>query len=723
MAVNQAASASVPGGTSRRVLVGTNVLLTTLASIAVVGVAQYLFYYLPATKVDMTNSGINSLSQSTANLLKGLEGNVRLTSMYFKTDIEDEDQQRYRRAVDDLLGLYASTNRSKVTADWINPLSDHDKVNALVTRVRNSPAFKTEVEAYKAKVDRYIERFDAAMRSTAQKELELISASGGVTTDPALQKAVAPVQELLSHWTRALEETRSDIDAMLARENPQYSEVVRELKALYRDFSKVLNDIAAHGRNVAGKSDGLSGAQFEFLRDAGNRYATLVSELEVENTALNDLKPLKVDDILRELTPNGNPILVETDQDARVVDFSSVWPPMNQEAAGRRLAFKDRAFKGEDKLTSAILRVTHKEQTAVVFVRFGGAPLFLGGFMPGQPPAPYAQIKQQLEEANFVVEEWDLKTKDTQPEIDPKPTRTIFVVLKPTTPERNPMMGQQQPQEPPISEVQKKALIDAIGENGRALFIAGWHPGPFPQAPIPATYEYNDYLKKTWGISVDTQPLLIEMTNTGPGKYNVTRRDWMMMREMQILENEILAGAQVGPIVFPWCAPLKVEATLPEGVELKRVIVQPKKDGVWGVKNLQTYEEQQQEQGFMAKAADDLEGPFDLALAAKKGNAKVVVVSARDFANDQIAFAQELGVTSQGFTLRLRNPGNLALLVNSMHWLNDNTQFMDIGRPIETAVLNIPGGSTVSVVKFVTIFLWPALALACGGVAWWVRRR
>ena len=75
-----------------------------------------------------------------------------------------------------------------------------------------------------------------------------------------------------------------------------------------------------------------------------------------------------------------------------------------------RAGFDRRAFKGEEKLTSAILRATHKEQTAVVFTRYGGTPLFLGRFMPGQPPAPYTSMKQQLEDANFIVEEWDVKS-------------------------------------------------------------------------------------------------------------------------------------------------------------------------------------------------------------------------------------------------------------------------------------------------------------------------
>ncbi|MCH7596248.1 MAG: hypothetical protein IID35_06780, partial [Planctomycetes bacterium] len=127
--------------------------------------------------------------------------------------------------------------------------------------------------------------------------------------------------------------------------------------------------------------------------------------------------------------------------------------------------------------------------------------------------------------------------------------------------------------------------------------------------------------------------------------------------------------------------------------------------------------------GYLTKEPADLEGPFDLAVAATNGNAKIVVVSSLEFALDSVAFAQGLQMTARGFTLHSRNPGNVTLLINSLHWLNDNTDFMNVGEPIDAAVLKIPDPSTVLMVKVLTIFVWPVLALGFGGVVWWVRRK
>jgi len=700
-----------------RFLVGTNVVVATLLVAAIVVVVQAIAYNFPNVRWDVTSSGVNSLSPATENLLRSLDQDVRLTSLYFETDVEEEDQPRYRRAVEDLLGLYEATNRTKISAEWVNPIKDHEKTGKLNSRLREKTVFKDQIEKYQARISAYTEEMDARMRDLMQSELSLIEGLGGLMGDSPAQQAIAQVQDLLMRLGNMLEIARENVDALTFEDSPQYSAAVNELRSVYRDFEKSLKDIDKFGTEQARRS-GMPEDQAGYLREAGNRYADLVAAIEKETTALQELEPLGLDDLLGEIGPTANAILVETEDDARVVDFQSVWPPLQQGSVSRA-GFQNRAFKGEEKLTSAILRVTHKEQTAVVFVRYGGQPLFLGGFMPQHPPAPYTAMKQQLEDANFVVEEWDVQAKDTPPEIDPAPTRTIYVVLKPTPPQRGPM-GQPS-QEPPFGESHRRSVLDAIGKDGRALFIAGWQPGPF--GPFPSPYEFSDYLRDEWGISVETSYLLIQTMSMAPGKYVVGRQDFYNMSDAEVSEHDIVSGAAARQLTLPWCAPLTLSESPPEGVEIDRLVWLPERDGLWGIQSIQTYQQQLEQRDCMVKADDDREGPFDLAVAATKGDAKIVVVSARDFAADAVAFARALALTARGLTVRSRNPGNVSLLLNSLHWLNDNTAFMDIGKPIDAAILEVKSESTVRMVQALTIFAWPMLALAFGGVAWWARRR
>ncbi len=704
----------VSGG--KRMLVGANVTLMVVLALGIVVVCQLLAYSYPVRR-DMTSTGVNSLTPSTEKLLRDLDKNVRLTSLYFETDREESDQPRYREAARNLLALYESTNRSRISADWTNPLKDHQKLQDLFARLRQKAVFKKEIEDYQARVDAFKNDLDARMQALLQKEVDAASSASTGLESGGAPTAVAQVEELLRRLTAELQATRDQIDTFSNPANPQLAASVNLLRTLYPKLTRSLKEVPKFASAELGRNPTMPAPQAEFLKNSGNRYAEVVAAVEGETTKLGELEPLKIDDLLSRLQPTANAIVLETDDDAAVVDFSSIWPPVDPNA-GARAPFNKRAFKGEEELTSAILRATHKERTAVVFVRYGGQPLFMGGFMPNQPPAGYATMKQQLEDVNFVVEEWDLKAKTTQPEIDPLPTRTIFVVLKPETPQRNPM--DRSPQEPPFGDTQRDALLKAIGDKGRALFIAGWAPGPF--GPIPSSYEYGDYLKNTWGITVETQYLLIESINTEPGKYQIARRDFFNMDDLQAVENEIIQPSEVQVTRLPSCAPLELSESPPAEVKLMPLVLQPKRDGVWGVKSLQIYQEQMDSRGHLSLAEGDKEGPFTLAAAAKKGDAKIVVVSARGFAEDDLAFARGFVPTAQGFTIRMLNPGNVSLLVNSLHWLNDNPQLMNIGKPIDSAVLTIKNPSTIKTVQALTIFVWPAMALMCGGVVWWIRR-
>jgi len=700
-------SAGGPAGSLKRTLVGGNVLLATLLVIAIVGVLQAIAFSVPNARIDMTSTRVNSLSDATSELLNGLEQPVTLTSLYFETDIEEKDQSRYRRAVKDLLTLYESTARAKVTAEMINPLSDHEQLAEFKARLRDKPRFKEEIEAYRERIDVFTGELDDKMRALIHGELEAIDGLPGSGAGETSQAVIGQVQTLLDEWSRRVQEVREQIDALTRLDNAEYSGAVAVLKSHYRDYIKSLQDIAAYGKAQLTRNPDLPEPVAKFLSEAGSRYAELVGELEAESTTLGTLEPLEFDELMQRLAPDANPVVVETPEDALVVEFTDIWPPLDQNMGGRA-KFKDRAFKGEEKITSAILRVTHQEQTAVVFVRYGGTPLVTGGAIPGQPRPP----------ANYIVKEWDLKSQNDPPTIEPEPTRIIYVVLQPSPPPTGPMGRRSQ--EPPFTDAHRQTLLSALGDDGRALFVAGWFPGPF--GAVPAKYEYGQYLNETWGIAVDTNHRLIEVANFEPGKYGLTQQS-AYVREVEVRDHPIVSGPQAQLLALPNAAPLELADTPPDGVEFDPLVVAPENDETWGIENVQGIQQKLMELGYLTQDERDVSGPFLLAAAGEKGDAKIVVVSSSDFATDDTALAQGFVMTSQGFGIRSLHPGNVTLLINSLHWLDDNTEFMNIGQPIDASVLAIKKDSTRKAIQTLTIFVWPALALAFGGLAWWTRRR
>jgi hypothetical protein len=278
------------------------------------------------------------------------------------------------------------------------------------------------------------------------------------------------------------------------------------------------------------------------------------------------------------------------------------------------------------------------------------------------------------------------------------------------------MMRQQQPTFGPN---ERAAVIKAIEESGRALFLAGWHSGPF--GGMPATYEYGRYLNETWGIEVNMGVLLLRAVPIGPNQFRFGRAP-MLMADAQYGDQTIVQRLGVLQAIFPWVCPLELAETPPEGVESKELVRCDPRDGLWGANNVQAYQDQLRNE-YVVKVEGDAEGPFMVAATATRDDDKVVVISARDMFTDETAFAVGATMTARGLSLHSRNPGNLTLLVNSLHWLNDNEGIMNLGRPIDVDVLEIAPGPTLTFLGFLTWGLWPALAVICGGAVWYVRRR
>lgn len=725
-----------------RVGIGANVIVAIVIVVAIVGVLQAAAFSLPGARVDMTQSSVNSLTPGTRSLLDSLDTNVRLTSLYFETDLEDKDQSLYRRAAKDLIDLYASAKRTRITADYINPLADHDKMKELVARLKNIERFKKQIEPHQKAIEKYKTDLDEEMRGLIAQEAQtvndLASAAAASQGGEKAAATIAQMQQFFQRWSSELATVREQVDALTVVGNEQPAAATSVIQTAYREFTRGMGELPRFADAELMRNPDMPEDVRTFLRGLGQRLADVVANVQAGLTEVEELPELELEKILLDLAPDANAILVETDSDAIVVNFTDIFPPTDPNRTGR-VPFKDRAFQGELQLTTAILRITSGTQTAVVFVRYGGMPLFVAPSMPGQPPmrSDYQQVRERLEDLNFNVMEWDLKSSTTPPTITPEPDGIVWVVLRPTPPQGNPF--QQQGQDQPFGAVHREALVSAMGDAPRALFIGGWMPGPFPG--MPGTYDYNEYLASQWGVEVDAETFLIQTVNFEPGKYIVSGQNFFTISEVERGSHPIVEGASARVINLPWTAPIERSNDKPENVKISTLLSAPESDTLWGVKNIQAYQEQINEQGFMSRIETDEVGPFELAIAAEKTvaadesedaegssseegeTARLVLVSSRDFAVDAVAFAQGLAFTSQGMTIRALNPGNIALLVNSLHWLSGHEQFMQIGEPIDVSTLAINDKKTETAVSVLTIFVWPALALFAGGIAWWSRRR
>jgi len=315
MAVEDSSAGSKSVSTARRFLVGSNVIVSILLVGGIAAVLQAMAYSGPSP-VDMTSSRVNSLTEGTENLIRDLDVNVRLTSLYFETDLEEEDQQRYRRAVSDLLDLYESTNRSSVAVDRINPLSDHEKYGKLRAGLLEKTAFKAETAAYLEHISKFQDDLFPRMGGLVQSELGLLSGLGSAFGGQPAASPTAPIEQVFEQWKSELQTAGERIEALMSTEIPQYSGVLREITSVYGSFVKTLKDVGAYSQAQIAGAGQMPASQAAYLREVSQRLSSLLSTIEEEQEQADGLEPLSVDDVFAQLGPTTNAILVETEDDA-----------------------------------------------------------------------------------------------------------------------------------------------------------------------------------------------------------------------------------------------------------------------------------------------------------------------------------------------------------------------------------------------------------------------
>mgnify|MGYP000526163936 CR=1 FL=1 len=722
----------------RQWVIGANVFVMVVLASALLVVGNYMAFAFNK-KADLTSTGVNSLGEQTRKLLDGLKENVTLTSLYqtFQDPAFETEAKKFRTSVEDILQLYQTRAPSKVDIAFINPAKDRDKILKLVDNLRKKGAYQGEAKKHKAMVDEFNTKLAAGIIQLLQDELKQLQAF--LETDKDLE-GVREYQIILRNYqvlSQQADRVKEEVNALLSDDLPKYSTATDAIKGFYEQVKSALTaagDWMGKVEKWTKQANVPSPKDTRFFLTASERYKTLLDSLDAELNKAKDLPTLKVEELDRQVRPDT--IIVETKEEAKVLSFDDVWPAKQKGQWGQPVgsAFKDRLFAGEVEISSAILQLTQKSKPAVVFVRYGGQPLFFGGFMFGGEQALYAGAKERLEKANFIVKEWDVSSKKEPPEFEEKekPSRIVWVLLKPDQPQPPRGMPPQMRQMPkPFGPEEREAVMKAIGNEPRVLLIAGWVPpprGPMMMGP-PPVYEYNDWLKETWGLEVQYSYPVLEGFSFEPGKFGFRRNPFGITR-YEFSSQPIVAPLRGLKGTFPEAAPIKKENKLPDGVEVFELVTIPERDDIWAESDIEGLSQELQTKHYTSRGKMDLSGPFPIAVAATKTRenktvGKMVLVSSRTYATDQVALARALVPAGEGFMLVMQNPANLDMLVNTVHWLNDNEGL--IGKGTETRDIRrldeLKPGAAYTAGKVLAVAVWPVMALVAGLGVWFVRRR
>ena len=219
--------------------------------------------------------------------------------------------------------LFQSENRSKVEVDTFNPLQDHGKREELLKRLREKPRFFEQAADHRKLIDTFTDEIQPEINALLTAEQDAIAAMGDSLGGQG-GKLLGQIQVLLRANLRDLARFQDDIDAALAGDIPRYGAAVLALRSLYSGLSGTLKEIGKVGRQLTGADSKLPPDQTAYFAEAEGRFQPLIDKLDEQVTNSNDLPRLDLEEFIRGLRADANAIVVETDDDAKVLGFTDV---------------------------------------------------------------------------------------------------------------------------------------------------------------------------------------------------------------------------------------------------------------------------------------------------------------------------------------------------------------------------------------------------------------
>jgi len=720
----------------RRLVFGVNVTVQALLVAAVTVFIIWLAGRFNA-RADLTGTGRNSLSSRTVQLLKNLDQNIRITAVFAEPDKRDELGRRRRGQLRDLLELYEQAGGARVSTLMLDPSLEKAQTDKLLQRLLDLPAYRDEARPHQEALERFAEvnRQLQTLVSEEYKRLEELLPAG----DPQLQRSrnLTVVRSNLRQIMQGAQDIVQQVDDLRKSEVPRFGQAVREVREYLSNIEVVLQSAAAwlggEGLSTPGLTDDLA----TFFQQAAGRYEPVLKEVRALLDQTKDLQDVKVEEIYNGLTRwrTSPPVLVESEREARVVSFWDIWQAPADRSAPLGPDGEDRVFNGEAAISSAILQLTQKDKTAVVFTRVGGQPLLTPDFsqmnmmMRQLPRAPYGELNQLLEKANFVTAEWDVAASKTPPQVEGA-ARTVYVIFPPEPPQSD--MRQFTPPSA-LSPEDRKLILDAVAASGKAVFLVGWRPPPMPFPGAGSSYEFGDYLKSNWGVEVLQDSVTLRFM-PHPEKVG---QEWVPVpRQPQLITTDdvvrLAEHAIGGPLKndragFPLTVPLRIAPaeSRPAGVQVEVVAEVTATTDAWACGDLAALEEQLKRRQGVRPGASDVRAPFPIAVAAANAEGhKVVVFGSEHFASDAIAQATGIHQVGNALLLGLLYPANTDLFINALHWLTGEADRIAVGpRRGEFPRLRDLDEATAARLPYLLVGLWPAVALGIGVGVWIVRRR
>lgn len=511
---------------------------------------------------------------------------------------------------------------------------------------------------------------------------------------------------------------------------PQLPNLVKQAQAAESALARMIAELSRPDQpttrkfDEAGKDDFLQ-AQLEPIREM-LRQAGELGELPDQTELIEQIA-------------EDNIVLVEVGEQAGVVPFDDVWPlaPRSDFAPpGAGEEPERRVFNGGMAVCAKVLEMTAEPFAEVVltFYEQMPPPMMRERQAPISGPIPslYLQnLRQRLNKANMEIKEWNLATDDEPPAPDKRRKQVLLVLPPPDyTP---PMMGPQQM--PRFGPEHVEKVKRAIADGSPAIFLAGHLRPRFWGQMGPPEYGFADYLKDEWSLNVriDLRVVLGERDPLEPDKFVMPVLRWDFL-PLSTFSDTHPVGKPLRARRFYWLSACPVARA--EGgkakVNVEEILGVPEgTENIWATAKAEELWQRIITGRGTGIAPDpgggDMLAPFALAAEAGKTvegkNLRVIVLGVGLSYIDGF-LTYRIPQIKGGQTLATEPPptGNVDLVVNCVYHLLDKGDYIGAG-PAVVQPIRLIRPATMTLVKIVFGFLWPALMIVAGGLVLLARKR
>jgi hypothetical protein len=407
-----------------------------------------------------------------------------------------------------------------------------------------------------------------------------------------------------------------------------------------------------------------TGKEMDFVQQILEKYRLRSRRIQVRN-----IDPYRNPGLLAKYKeenrePGANSLIVESGKRFQVIgqyDFFNYSDPQGGDPFGQRYA---QSVKIEQKLTGALLAVTSAKQPTVYVLQGHDERAF-----------PF-ELREQLRAENYVIEDLNLLTSPKVPD-----DGDIVMVIGPRR---------------DLLEAEEQKLREFLVDRRRhGLFLMDLN------ADVPSLARFEGILRS---YGVELEPVLVIERDPS---FHVPQVPIGLVPEMSY--HAITSSLRTSdlPVLFPRSQAVVESDTKRRTIEIEDVLTTSER--AWGKVDLRSES--------LEQTLADKRGPFKLAVAVTDKGEREVGESRLVVAGSSFVLYPE-----RAFGLPLTGPGNKDFVLNSLSWLEGQTELISI-RP--KSLIRLP--LRMNQVQFflfagISVILIPVLVLGTGLVIW-LRRR